>query len=76
MDTSSSFLAMGGYAAFIWPAYILSAVVLLGLWIESLRRLRERQRALVRLEAEMPSRRDRRAAAPDTQGAGSEGGPA
>jgi hypothetical protein len=51
-------------------------VVLLGLWVESLRRLRERQRALTRLETEMPSRRERRAATPDAQGAGSEGGPA
>ncbi len=70
METSSSFLAMGGYAAFVWPAYILAAAILLGLWIESLRRLRGSQRALARLEAELPARRGRRGAAAAADGQG------
>ena len=75
METSSSFLAMGGYAAFVWPAYILAAAVLLGLWIESLRRLRGSQRALARLEAELPARPGRRGAAA-AAGVGGQGDPA
>ena len=39
-DTVSSFFAMGGYAAFVWPAYALAAVVLVGLLLVSLRQLR------------------------------------
>ncbi len=62
MDEASSFFAMGGYAAFVWPAFGVSAAVLLGLWLESLTRLRGSQRRLARLQAERPSRRGRQAA--------------
>jgi heme exporter protein D len=51
----SEFLAMGGYAAFIWPAYLLAAVLLGGLTFVSLRSMRER-------EATVASLRQRRAA--------------
>ena len=37
---------MGGYGAFVWPAFGASAVVLGGLWVSSLRRLRGLERAL------------------------------
>ena len=57
-----SFLAMGGYGAFVWPAFAATAAVLLALWLESLLRLRQRQRTLDRLEADLPARRDRRPA--------------
>ena len=61
MDEASSFFAMGGYAAFVWPAFGVSAAVLLGLWLESLTRLRASQRRLARLQAERPPRRGERA---------------
>ncbi len=61
MDEAFSFFAMGGYAAFVWPAFGVSAAVMLGLWLASLRRLRGSQRRLARLQAERPSRRGRRA---------------
>jgi len=38
----SQFFAMGGYAAFVWPAYGVAAVVLIGLLVQSLRVLRAR----------------------------------
>ena len=63
MSSFESFLEMGGYAAFVWPAFALTAVVLLGLLIDSLHRLRSGQRALARLEAEAPRRRGRSGAA-------------
>jgi len=34
------FLAMGGYAAFVWPVYALAVAVLVGLLLVSLRQLR------------------------------------
>ena len=37
-DSISAFLAMGGYAAFVWPAYGAAAMVLVGLLITSLRK--------------------------------------
>ncbi|GEO81042.1 heme exporter protein CcmD [Pararhodospirillum oryzae] len=46
MDSLRDFLAMGGYAAFIWPAYGLTFVVLGGLIAHSLIE-RRRTRALL-----------------------------
>jgi heme exporter protein D len=45
-DSIDQFLAMGGYAAFVWPAYAVAALVMLGLLVVSLRRLRRTQAAL------------------------------
>ena len=39
----SQFFAMGGYAAFVWPAYAVAAVVLIGLLVQTLRSLRARE---------------------------------
>jgi len=44
------FLAMGGYARFVWPAFGLALVVLGGLLIESLVTYRKRQRELAAAE--------------------------
>jgi heme exporter protein D len=46
----SQFLAMGGYAAFVWPAYGVALLALGGLLIQSLRQYRARQRELDRLQ--------------------------
>ncbi|HZT51841.1 MAG TPA: heme exporter protein CcmD [Stellaceae bacterium] len=46
------FLAMGGYAAFVWPAYAVAVAVLAGLTIESIAAHRRARRALERLERE------------------------
>ncbi len=53
------FIAMGGYGAFIWPAYGLTAIVMLGFLVTSWHGLRGRRRDLRRLEAELPARRGR-----------------
>jgi len=39
----SDFLTMGGYAAFVWPAYGVAAVLLVGLLVLSLRSMRQRE---------------------------------
>ena len=52
-----SFLEMGGYGGFVWPAYGVTAIVLVGLLVASLRALRKRQAALDALERESGVRR-------------------
>jgi len=55
----SDFFAMGGYGGFVWPAFGLTAVVMIWLLTVSLRRLRENQRLLNRLQAAHPGPRNR-----------------
>lgn len=50
----SDFLAMGGYAGFIWPAYGISALVLIALVFESLAAYRRATRDVEALEAGTP----------------------
>jgi heme exporter protein D len=69
---------MGGYAAFVWPAYGLTALVMVWLLVATLRRLRERERTLAELQAANPRRRrgDTGSAAPKnktTENAAAEG---
>jgi heme exporter protein D len=49
MNALSVWFAMGGYAAFVWPAYGIAAVVLGGLTLHSWRRYRASTDALFRL---------------------------
>lgn len=56
-----AFFDMGGYGAFVWPAYGLTALILAGLAAMSLRALRRSQAALDALEREIgQGRRSRR----------------
>ena len=61
MTNAESFFAMGGYAAYVWPALLATAAVMIALLFLSRRRLIENQRTVERLEAELPSREQRRA---------------
>lgn len=49
MTDFGSFLAMGGYAAYVWPAYGAAVVILAAIWIDGVRRRRAVDRALARL---------------------------
>ena len=49
MTALTGWLAMGGYAAFVWPAYGIAAVVLGGLALSSWRRHRRGDAELKRL---------------------------
>ncbi|MGO8919225.1 MAG: heme exporter protein CcmD [Stellaceae bacterium] len=49
-ETVAQFLAMGGYAAYVWPAYGLSVAVLGGLLWWSLAAYRRSRRTLERLQ--------------------------
>jgi len=44
------FIEMGGYAAFIWPAYGITVLVLALLVVDSVGRLKRRLAELARLE--------------------------
>ena len=47
----ADFFDMGGYAAFVWPAFGLTFLVMAAMVVSTLRRLRANQRELARLEA-------------------------
>lgn len=51
-ETIRTYLQMGGYAPFIWPAYGIAAVILIAFAIDSWRRVRQATTALRCLEAE------------------------
>jgi len=48
-DAIQTYLAMGGYAPFVWPAYALAAIVLVGLLALSLCALRKAEAELTAL---------------------------
>ncbi len=51
MDAFLQYLDMGGYAAFVWPAYGLSALGLIGILVLTLRGLKARQKEFDALKA-------------------------
>ncbi len=56
MERVTTFLEMGGYAAFVWPALGLTAIVLVALvWI-SLRQVNAAEAELAKLDALRPRR--------------------
>jgi heme exporter protein D len=57
IDDVARYLAMGGYAAFVWPAYGVALAVLGGLAWHSWRRYRASSDALVKLQRELRTRR-------------------
>jgi heme exporter protein D len=50
MSVFENWLAMGGYAGFVWPAYGVAVIVLGGLALHSLRRYRRSGATLARLQ--------------------------
>lgn len=56
MTNIGTFLMMGGYAVFVWPAYSLTFVVLGGLALHSLRRYRQSVRTLEQLQRQIETR--------------------
>ena len=58
MDEIRTFLAMGGYAVYVWPAFAVTVLVLAWLVLDSLLRLRRAEAGLAALES--GGRRSRR----------------
>ena len=46
----SEFLQMGGYAGFVWSAYVVATAVMVAMLVTSLRGLRRQQKAVRLLE--------------------------
>ena len=44
------FLAMGGYAPFVWPSFAIAALVSAGMWLVSGREARASERVLSELQ--------------------------
>jgi len=55
-----SFLEMGGYAAYVWPAFGITALILIVMLVWSMRTLRAREATLKSLEATVGGGRGRR----------------
>jgi len=53
LDSILEFLAMGGYAAYVWPSIGLTALVMIGLAWLSWRGLRREEAAVAALESQM-----------------------
>ncbi len=50
----TGFLAMGGYAAYVWPAYGAALIILGGLTVNAVLRYRRAERQLAALDARRP----------------------
>ena len=68
-----SFFEMGGYAAYVWPAFGAAATIMVALLVLSIRTMRAREAALRALEA---SARQQRAADGDGDSDGEQNAPA
>lgn len=53
VDALASYLEMGGYGAYVWPAYGVTAAVLIALVAASLRTLRAHEAALKALDGDL-----------------------
>jgi len=50
VNSLSSFLDMGGYGTFVWPSFGLSAILLVGIFVVSVRSLKANRQTLLNLE--------------------------
>ena len=57
IDAIAQYLAMGGYARFVWPAYGVAVIVLAAMAIASVAGWRRQQRLWAALEAAGQGRR-------------------
>jgi len=49
----SEFLEMGGYGAFVWPSYAVTALVMIAVFVSSRRFLKSKERELESLQREV-----------------------
>ncbi len=57
MDAIKEILVLGGYGAYVWPAFATWAAVMAWMAVSTLRRLGEAERTLERLQAARGPRR-------------------
>ena len=56
--TPEPYFAMGGYAAYVWPAYATAAVIMIALLISSWRHMRSGEAKLNEFRAAMTKEND------------------
>jgi heme exporter protein D len=57
MNAVAAYLAMGGYAAYVWPAYAVATIAIGGITFLSWRRYRASEAQLDRMQRESGPRR-------------------
>lgn len=57
MESISEFLDMGGYAAFVWPSFGITAAVMIGIAWDSWRAFVKERETLEKLQSLRPGRR-------------------
>lgn len=55
----SEFLAMGGYAAYVWSAFAIAGLLMIGLFVQSRYSARRREAELLALRARLREERPR-----------------
>ncbi len=50
MSDLASYIAMGGYGAFVWPSFAVTLAVLILVWFASDRQLKRNEQALAEME--------------------------
>jgi len=58
MESISEFFHMGGYAAFVWPSFGITALVMIGIAIDSWRSFVQERATLEKLQSQRPGRRN------------------
>lgn len=48
----SEFFYMGGHGVYIWPAYLIAAVIVVGILLQTILTMRQRERQLEELRQE------------------------
>ena len=48
----SNFFHMGGYGVYIWPAYLIATVIVVGILVQTITTMRQRERQLGELRRE------------------------
>jgi heme exporter protein CcmD len=56
MNSLGDWLAMGGYAGFVWPCYLLAAVLMIGLALQAWLRLAAARRGIAEIEGDDAAR--------------------
>jgi len=65
MEAIRTFFEMGGYAVYVWPAYVVTTIVMVGLLVNTLRFVRASEAELKTLQGE--GRRSRSRVASDQE---------
>ena len=68
MQAIQDYLAMGGYAAFVWPCFAATLIVMIGLYVVSKQRLARLQTEVAALEAlDSPKQARRRSSSEESR---------